>query len=104
MSEEELKRIWDNGCDASPAVVEELIVALREARLANRIKDASYERQGLAYDRLEKRALRFMDALEYCASDDPMAVDPENKFDASSANEWKKIRALDALRPEDARE
>lgn len=36
-------------------------------------------------------------ALKYCAEDDPLAVTPDNTFDVSSTNEWKKMRAIDFL-------
>ena len=36
-------------------------------------------------------------ALEYCSVDDAYAIDPTNKLDTASCNEWKKIKAKEAL-------
>lgn len=38
-----------------------------------------------------------VEALIYCQSDDVMAVTPEDEFDVQSANEWKKLKAREAL-------
>lgn len=47
---------------------------------------------------LAEGALELVEALEYCASNDSMAVDPDGKYDYSSADNWKKMKAEEALR------